>query len=94
MSDNYNVALDFRYAELSNSGLARFTQNIFINLIKNCNYEKFNFLLILPPRQYCNEFLSSENNLPNKLKIIHWGKTRGLRWKLEFITLILIFTIN
>ncbi len=82
MSDNYNVALDFRYIELSNSGLARFTQNIFINLINNCNYEKFNFLLILPPRQYCNEFLSSENNLPNKFKIIHWGKTRGLRWKL------------
>ena len=82
MSDNYNVALDFRYIELSNSGLARFTQNIFINLINNCNYEKFNFLLILPPRQYCNEFLSSENNLPNKFRIIHWEKTRGLRWKL------------
>ena len=43
MSGNHNIALDFRYIELTNSGLARFTKNIFINLINNCNSEEFNF---------------------------------------------------
>ena len=86
----YNIAIDMRYVENINSGLSRFSINIFNNLIENTIEDNIDFLILLPPKivvKNHNFFDKKHSNI----KIIYSKKKRGLRWKIPFI--ILDFTL-
>ena len=54
MKNNLNLAIDLRYAEKKNTGLTRFSKNIFFNLLNEDSLESKKFLIILPPKASSN----------------------------------------
>lgn len=76
------IAIDLRYAEEKNSGLTRFSKNIFLNLIKKKSTNTLFFYIILPPFKntlHLNEFYNLKND---NINIINWKKKRGWKWKI------------
>ena len=79
---NKFVALDLRYLEKENTGLARYSINLSKYLI-NKN-EKFKFTVILPPEKYSIHLKDYVNDIKNNSDIIYWDQKRLLRWKFPF----------
>ena len=80
----HTVAIDMRYVENLNSGLSRFSLNIFQNLIKYSSDDDIYFIILMPPKN-----ISKDLNLINgldfaKVKIMYSKNKRGLRWKIPF----------
>jgi len=82
MINHYNFAIDLRYAEKKNSGLTRFSKNLFLNLIKEESLKKKNFLLILPPKSESDHLEEFKNLNSSNKKIIYWNTKRNWKWKL------------
>ena len=82
MNNNINLAIDLRYAEKKNTGLTRFSKNIFLNLLNTDSLKSKKFLIILPPKassKHIKEFTKLKGL--NRI-IIHWDQNRKWRWKL------------
>ena len=79
---NKFVALDLRYLEKENTGLARYSINLSKYLI-NKN-EKLKFTVILPPEKYSIHLKDYVNDIKNNSDIIYWDQKRLLRWKFPF----------
>ena len=80
----YNVAIDLRYVENVNSGLSRFSINIFQNLLNLNDDEDINYFILLPPKSIVNDSeVLWEFNSSNNIKIYSTRK-RGLKWKIPF----------
>ena len=82
MNNNINLAIDLRYAEKKNTGLTRFSKNIFLNLLKTDSLKSKKFLIILPPKassKHIKEFTKLKGL--NRI-IIHWDQNRKWKWKL------------
>ena len=80
----YNIAIDLRYVENVNSGLSRFSINIFQNLLNLNDDENINYLILLPPKSIVNDSeILREFNASNIFKI-YSNKKRGLKWKIPF----------
>ncbi|MDA9746861.1 glycosyltransferase family 4 protein [Prochlorococcus sp. AH-736-M13] len=79
---NNFVALDLRYLEKENTGLARYSINISKYLINN--NEKLKFIVILPPEKYSIHLKDYVNDIKNNSDIIYWDQKRLLRWKFPF----------
>lgn len=81
----HKVAIDMRYVENINSGLSRFSINIFNNLIENSINDNIDFFILLPPKI----FIKDINNLFYKnisnVEFIYSKYKRGLRWKIPFV---------
>ncbi len=80
----YNIAIDMRYVENKNSGLSRFSINIFQNLLNLTINDEINYIILLPPK---NIFKDSETffNFPSsKIRKIYSKRKRGLKWKFPF----------
>ena len=80
----YRVIVDMRYAEEPNTGLTRFTVNIFKNLIKNSSKNYFYYLL-LPPKECSKHFIDDFPSDLKNFKKIFWRQKRGFQWKLPFV---------
>ena len=83
MNNNINLAIDLRYAEKKNTGLTRFSKNIFLNLLNTDSLKSKKFLIILPPKassKHIKEFTKLKGL--NRI-IIHWDQNRKWRWKLR-----------
>ena len=79
-----NVAIDLRYIENVNSGLSRFSINIFQNLLNLTNDEDINYIILLPPKSMVKDSeILWELNSSNIIKIYSKRK-RGLKWKIPF----------
>ena len=78
------VALDLRYLEKENSGLARYTINISKYLINENKNNKLNFIAILPPEKFCIHLKDYINEIKKNSDIIYWDQKRLLRWKFPF----------
>ena len=80
----YNIAIDLRYVENVNSGLSRFSVNIFQNLLNLNDDENINYFIFLPPKSIVNDSeILWEFNSSNIFKI-YSNKKRGLKWKIPF----------
>lgn len=79
----YKIIIDMRYAEVPNTGLTRFTVNIFKNLLLNSDPNIFYYLL-LPPKKHSSHFIDQLSNNLKNYSIIFWRKKRGLNWKIPF----------
>ena len=76
------IAIDLRYAENINSGLTRFSKNIFLNLIKEKSLKNHRFLIILPPKKSAKHLTEFTNLKNNNLVFYNWATRRNWRWKL------------
>ena len=76
------IAIDLRYAENINSGLTRFSKNIFLNLIKEKSLNSHRFLIILPPKKSAKHLTEFTNLKNNNLVFYNWETRRNWRWKL------------
>ena len=80
----YNIAIDLRYVENVNSGLSRFSVNIFQNLLNLNDHEDINYFILLPPKSIVNHSeILWEFDSSNIIKIYSTRK-RGLKWKIPF----------
>ena len=82
MKNNFNLAIDLRYAEKKNTGLTRFAKNIFFNLLNEDSLQSRKFLIILPPKAssyHIREFTKLKGL--NRV-IVYWDHNRKWRWKL------------
>ena len=83
-SIKYNIAIDLRYVENVNSGLSRFSINIFQNLLNLNDDEDINYFILLPPKSIVKDSeILWEFNSSNIIKIYSKRK-RGLKWKIPF----------
>ena len=78
------IALDLRYLEKVNTGLARYAINISKYLINLNENKKFKFILILPPEKFCIHLKDYISHIKNNAEIIYWDQKRLLRWKFPF----------
>ena len=76
------IAIDLRYAENINSGLTRFSKNIFLNLIKEKSLKKHRFLIILPPKKSAKHLIEFTNFKNKNFVFYNWNTRRNWRWKL------------
>ena len=80
----YNIAIDLRYVENKNSGLSRYSINIFQNLLNLTAYDDINYIILLPPKNIVTDSkIFCEFNSSNIIKIYSKRK-RGLKWKIPF----------
>tara|TARA_B100000886_G_scaffold336327_1_gene294882 strand:+ start:3369 stop:4514 length:1146 start_codon:yes stop_codon:yes gene_type:complete len=82
--NNISFAIDLRYAEKKNTGLTRFSKNIFLNLLNENTLKSKKILIILPPKSsssHIREFIKLKGL--NRV-IVHWDENRKWRWKLGF----------
>ena len=83
-SMKYNIAIDLRYVENVNSGLSRFSINIFQNLLDLTTSEDVNYNILLPPKSIVKDSeILWEFNSSNIEKNL-FKKKRGLKWKIPF----------
>ena len=82
MNNNINLAIDLRYAEKKNTGLTRFSKNIFLNLLNKDSLKSKKFLIILPPKSSSNHIKEFTKLKGLNRVIIHWDQNRNWRWKL------------
>jgi len=82
MNNNINFAIDLRYAEKKNTGLTRFSKNIFLNLLNKDSLKSKKFLIILPPKASSNHIKEFTKLKGLNRVIIHWDQNRKWRWKL------------
>ena len=80
----YKVAIDMRYVEDQNSGLSRFSINIFYNLIKNTFLDDIRYVILLPPRKTIKDFNFFPGLDLSNVKLIYAKNNRGLKWKFPF----------
>ena len=64
------IAIDLRYAENINSGLTRFSKNLFLNLIKEKSLNKQRFLIILPPKKFSSHLTEFTDLKKNRRLIV------------------------
>ena len=83
----YKVAIDMRYVENINSGLSRFSINIFNKLIENSIEDNIEFFILLPPKVVVEDLGNLFHKKLSNIKFIYARKKRGLRWKIPFIIL-------
>lgn len=76
------IAIDLRYAENINSGLTRFSKNLFLNLLKEKSLNKQRFLIILPPKKFAIHLTELTNLKNNNFVFYNWKTRRNWRWKL------------
>ncbi|CAE19682.1 putative glycosyl transferase, group 1 [Prochlorococcus marinus subsp. pastoris str. CCMP1986] len=82
MNNNINLAIDLRYAEKKNTGLTRFSKNIFLNLLNADSLKSKKFLLILPPKSSSSHIREFTKLKGLNRVIVHWDHNRKWRWKL------------
>ena len=78
------VAIDLRYLEKENTGLARYAINISKYTIKENENQKLKFIVILPPKKFCLHLKDYIKDIKNNSEIIYWDQKRLLRWKFPF----------
>ena len=71
---NNFVALDLRYLEKENTGLARYSLNISKYLIKKKENKKLKFIVILPPEKFCIHLKDYIKEIKNNSEIIYWDQ--------------------
>ena len=82
MNNNNNLAIDLRYAEKKNTGLTRFSKNIFLNLLNEEHFKSKKFLIILPPKSSSYHIKEFSKLKGSNRVIIYWDDNRKWRWKL------------
>ena len=80
----YKIAIDMRYVENINSGLSRFSINIFYNLIKNSENDELQFVVLMPPETIVKKHDLFKDLKSKKIKIFYAKHKRGIRWKFPF----------
>mgnify|MGYP001457929521 CR=1 FL=1 len=80
----YNVAIDLRYVENKNSGLSRFSINIFQNLLDLTANEDINYIILLPPKSLVEDYKIFWEFNSSKITKIYSKRERGLKWKIPF----------
>ena len=78
------IALDLRYLEMANTGLATYSLNISKYLINEKKNKKLRYIVILPPEKFCIHLKDFIKEIKNNSEIIYWDQKRLLRWKFPF----------
>ena len=78
------IAIDLRYLEKENTGLARYAINISKYSINENKNKKFKFIVILPPEKFCMHLKDYIDDVKKNAEIIYWDQKRLLRWKFPF----------
>ena len=82
MNNNISLAIDLRYAEKKNTGLTRFSENIFLNLLNLDTLQSKKILIILPPKSSSTHIREFTKLKGLNRVIVHWDQNRNYRWKL------------
>ncbi|EEE40979.1 glycosyltransferase family 4 protein [Prochlorococcus marinus] len=80
----YNIAIDLRYVENKNSGLSRFSINIFNHFLDLTAQEDIHYIILLPPKSLIKDDEILWEFKSSKIIKIYSKRKRGFKWKLPF----------